>query len=156
MDKNLEKAIYKISSAMTNYDLIDAGRNRFFTGSFKKNTVKFFKFCEHHIALSVETLYQGSFWNPVVCDGLDNIGCFTEQDDSEEIILMVAKLQSALNDLKLVESSLQNNLLVGPLEIRLKVLLSSGCAGKLGIVGLDNLIKHIDEECSLRCTVQAH
>lgn len=153
MDKNLEKAIYKISSAMNNYDLIDAGRNRFFTGSFKKNTVKFFKFVEHHIAVSVESLYHNGLFTQVVCEGIDNVGCITDKVDSEEIILMVAKLQSALNDLKLVENNLQNSLLVGPLEVRLKVLLSNGCAGKLGIVGLDKLVDHVEEKCNFHCAL---
>lgn len=147
MSSKLDAAIYKLSSAMNNYDLIDLERDQFMSSVMRKNVRKFFSFFENHVKYKVEELYEAKEWNKIVYENLDMIGC-NAPSGAEDLCVMLAKMSSALKDLSSFDSK-SEEIIGAPMAIRLEIILGRGCTGKLGFVGLENLVRHVEEKCSI-------
>jgi hypothetical protein len=152
------RAICKISSALTNLDELycDVGEgncNEFFKGKFYRDFNKFFDYFEHHTEEMVKAMYSsnsGAF-SDILFYHLQSI----DEDldaDSEELLhigLMVAKLKSALRDLKKVDlKSPSSRLVAEPLIGRLSTLLPKPYVKKLPVCwdGFDKLVCRISSD----------
>lgn len=134
MEKEIRRVIYKVQSALENFDqLEEMEEHKYFRGALSRKTKKFFEFYTHHLGTTIDDLHSGkelSKTTKIVQDSLNLLSCRGRTKECVELALMLAKLQSALNDLCAIKEGMKESLVAGPLIMRLKIILGIGIAGK--------------------------
>jgi len=155
------RAICKISSALNNLDELgcvegDGYCNEFFKGKFYRDFNKFFDYFEYHTGEMTKAMYDSNSeaFSDILYYHLQSIDEDTDADSDEllHIGLMVAKLKSALRDLKKVDlKSLSSRMVAEPLIGRLSTLLPKPYVKKLPVcqVGLDKLVCRITSDLAV-------
>lgn len=117
-------ALYKISSALTNFDQI-SDDSTIFVGKINRDFDKFFRFFLHHTESVTSDMYQTNpaTWTRLYKDFSEVDECVEAPcEETKHLGIMVAKLKSSLEDLRLTEKSVQNRLFVAPMISRLVYL----------------------------------
>ncbi len=122
MDKKILSATYKLSSALNDLDLLmDMPAKVYFTGGFENQYNKFFNFFVHHMKYQTTDLYAKSpiAWNLLVYEIPEMLYVDAENEEASLIGSMIAKMSSALQDLKSAQKGAENNMITKPIIDRL-------------------------------------
>jgi hypothetical protein len=134
MENELRRAVYKLQSAIQNFDNLEEMSGEFYRGALKRKAKKFFEFYSHHLSVNLEELYDDREFKQtswVVHQNLDNLSCKGRNEEQEQLALFLAKVLSALDDLFATEDGPRKDLVIRPLIVRLKTLTGQSLMEKL-------------------------